>query len=103
MELSEYQTKLKQLDVDYLSAKRKLAIEYALSNAEYKIGDIIISVNDNDIIKIDKITTYQSFYDAPMCVYHGVALKKDLTPKKNGIRNSIYPNRPLTLLLAGNL
>jgi len=96
MEELEYTQKLKKLEEVYLSDKKALHIEFALSNAKFKKGDIIIE-DSKGIILIDKITTYIGF-GLPEPVYHGLLLKKDLTPKKNGEREAIYGNRCVELI-----
>ena len=91
----EYDEKMKQIDADYEKAKKDLYIKYALSHAIYKKGDII--KDHRWTILIDNVTTYKGF-DLPMPAYHGKELKKDLTPKKNGDRQSIYGNREIELV-----
>lgn len=91
----DYQNKTKQIYADYIEAQKKLDIEFGLSHSIYKAGDVI-----NDSIRtilINKITVYKSF-GLPEPVYHGIILKKDLTPMKSGERGSIYGNR-LTKLI----
>jgi hypothetical protein len=87
MEETEYNKRLKKIEADYEASKKALHIEFGLSNPKYKKGDIIKS--SSVTILIDKITVYKAF-GLPEPVYHGVVLKKDLTPNKRGTRDSIY-------------
>ena len=89
MEKEVYLNTLKEIESDYRSKIINLNVEYALSNAKFKVGDTI--KDERWALTIDKITTYKG-YDLPVPVYHGFELKKDLTPKKNGYRVSIYGN-----------
>lgn len=84
----EYNEQLKQLNEEFqaarsrfLAAKRKLGSEYALSNNPYKVGDIVKD-SQNRILRITNISVgYSSLQEKYMCVYTGMVLKKDLTPK----------------------
>lgn len=89
MERETYLQRLKQIEDDAQKAKQALYIEYGLSQAIFKMGDVI---RDNRwAFQIDKITVSKMFGD-PEPVYSGFELKKDLTPKKNMKRVSIYGN-----------
>lgn len=87
MEEAEYNEKLKKIEEDYESSKKSLYIAYAKSKEIFKVGDII--KDSSKTILIDKITAYKG-YTLPEPVYHGKELRKDLMPKKNGDRGSIY-------------
>ncbi len=91
----DYDNRLKQIESDYKKSKDALYIEFGLSQSKYQVGDVI-KCNDRTIL-IDKITVYKSF-KLPEPVYHGIMLKKDLTPKKNGERDSIYGNHSTELI-----
>lgn len=94
----EYKNKLNKIEADYGAALNALYIEYAISNAVYKRGDII---KDGDrVILVDKITTYKGF-NFPEAVYHGLKLKKDLTPTKKMERDSLYSSHGLELVKKG--
>ena len=96
MEPTEYKEKLKQLGEDYEAATKKLKIKFALSNAKFKVGDII--KDERWTILVDKITTSVRFDRLPEPVYHGVELIKNLTPNKKGTRNSIYGHHGVELV-----
>jgi hypothetical protein len=78
----EYREKLKKIESDYEQAKKDLYIEYGLTNAKYKKGDIIKGYSS--IILVDKITVYKNF-DLPAPAYHGIELKTDQTAWKKVI------------------
>ena len=75
-------------------------MEYGLSQATYKKGDIITETYDkSEIIVIDKIGVDVSFGEVRP-VYSGYLLNKDMTRKKNETRGSIYGNTNTKLILA---
>jgi hypothetical protein len=98
MTKEEYNAEMKVIETNYEQLKKNLYIKFALSNAIYKKGDIIR--DHRWTILIDNITTYKGF-ELPMPAYHGKELKKDLTPKKNGDRQSIYGNDNIVLVKLG--
>lgn len=77
--------KLKLVEIQHQSKKQELNLmkEYALSNNPYKVGDVIKS--NGITIKIEA-----GFHSLPACYYIGIPLKKDCTPYKNGIKQSIF-------------
>lgn len=88
MERNEYLAKLKEIEEKCKKEKNAFILEFALSNAKFKVGDII--KDHRWIIKIDKISASMiTFSGVPDTIYYGVELKKDLTPKKSGERQSI--------------
>ena len=84
----EYNEQLKQLDDEfqaaknrYATAKKELAKEYVLSNNPYQVGDVVKDI-DKQIIRITAISVgYSPLQNKYMCVYTGILLNKDLTPK----------------------
>ena len=88
MSEQEYNIQMKHLDNEftaakkrYATAKRELSIKYVLSNNPYQIGDIVKSI-ENQIVRITDINVgYSQIRNKYMCVYTGILLKKDLTPK----------------------
>ncbi len=84
-----YQDNLKAYEVEFEIKKKSLAKDYAFSNNPHQIGDVI--TDNNTTIKIEKIKhTLGNSYELPECVYYGVELKKDGTPKKNGKLQGIW-------------
>ena len=96
MELIEYNEKMKAIEADYDAAKQSLYREYGLSQAIYKIGDII--KDSTWIILIDKITVSLSMDSIPYPVYRGLEYTKSLAPKKNMNRAAIFGNKNTELL-----
>lgn len=84
----EYNEQLKKINDEfqaakkrYANAKRELNTEFALSNNPYKIGDIVTGL-DNSKIRITEISVkYSSLREKYLCVYTGILLNKNLTPK----------------------
>ncbi len=87
MTTDEYKLELKKLHADFELLKKELAIKYAMANNPVEIGDI---VKDHKCkIKVDKIDV-TIINSIPTCMYHGVELKVDNTPKKNNSRDTVY-------------
>lgn len=84
MTTKEFDKEKEQIEVDYKNKKKELYYKYASSNNPYKIGDII--KDHYHIIKIKKIM-YTILYNKPSCVYQGIPLHVDLTPKKKFVKN----------------
>lgn len=95
MEETEYNERLKKIEADYEQAKKKLFVEYGLSQAKYKKGDII--KDHRWTMLIDHISVSKTF-GLPEPVYTGPELKKDFTPKANGSRVSIFGNKGIELI-----
>lgn len=91
MTIEEYESRLKAIKERFEKESQELSKEYAFSNSNYSIGDII---TDNvGSIKIERIQfsvggNFMRKY--PECVFTGVELKKDLTPTKKGEKRKIY-------------
>ena len=64
----------------------KIRQEFAESNAKFAIGDII--GDSLDVIRVERI----GLFDGSI-MYAGPVLKKDLKPKANGERRSIFEER----------
>lgn len=90
MEKQEYINALNDVEIKYRAKKRKLASDFALSSAKFKVGDVI--KDSRWTFKIDTISVYLDFND-PQPIYHGYELKKDLTPRKDKNRVCIYGNK----------
>lgn len=95
MTKQEYDSKLKEIENAYEKQLENLYIQYGLSQAKFKVGDII--KDHRWTLLIDKITVSKSFSE-PKPVYRGLELKKDLTPKKIPNRVSIYGNNEVELV-----
>lgn len=92
-----YRAELEILKEKHKREIRSLDVQYGLSKAIYKKGDII--KEGDKTIKIDRITIDKIFSNSiPHPVYHGLLLKKDLTPTKRMERSSIYPYYSIELI-----
>jgi hypothetical protein len=67
--------------------KKALAREYALANNPVKIGDVVS--DSSTTIKVEEIRVLID-WSKPSCFYIGAELKKDGTPKKGAVKNSVY-------------
>lgn len=90
MTKEEYQSKLKSIEFEFETARHNLYKEFALSNAKFKLGDMIR--DSRFAFVVDRITVSRLF-DFPEPVYHGYELRKDLTPRKYKSRVAIYGNK----------
>ena len=89
MEETEYNERLKKIEADFEQAKKQLYFDYGMSKVIFKKGDII--KDSRWAMLIDRITVSKTF-GLPEPVYSGLELKKDLSPRKDGNRVSIYGN-----------
>lgn len=71
---------LKAIEVEASQKRELLNKVFAIHNNPYKVGDIV--EDSNGKLEIEKIT-YSSSYGnyLPQCVFRGIDLKKDGTPK----------------------
>lgn len=92
---NELKEKLNLLEKNYENAKKELYYQYAMKQVIFSIGDIIS--DKTQTIIIDKITAYKGF-GLPQPVYHGIELTRNLTPRKDKRRGSIYGNSGAELL-----
>jgi hypothetical protein len=76
---------LAQLLADYEQQKKELIKSYCIANNPYKVGDVFTDAYGS--IKIEQVT--YSIHSM-CCVYYGVPLKKDLTPKLSSPHRSAY-------------
>jgi hypothetical protein len=87
MTRQEYDSKLKEMELDFDRRKTQLAKEFALSNNGYKVGDVF--ADHIGRIRIEKISFYFS-YKEPSCVYFGLILNKDGSPNKRGKKREAF-------------
>ena len=94
MTKEELKDKLIIIQREMDAKERAVLKEYALSNALYKVGDII----EDHIgrIKIEGISWSVRYTgNDSIAVYVGTQLKKDLTPFKSGEKRTIYQNKEI--------
>ena len=83
----EFNTEIKKLQKKHIKEIRELYKKYAFSNNPYKIDDVISDHIGS--IKIEEISVC-IINGIPSCVYYGVELKKDGTPKKGQKYRTVY-------------
>ncbi len=98
--LLDYQEQLKKLESEFETKKQELARKFVFDNAQFKVGDILKS--SSSIIKVEKLKC-SIYFNKPEIVYLGPELKKDLTPRKDGSRGSIYGEHDVTRIGTGTL
>jgi len=86
MTLNELDNKIIVLRNQFDNDVRLLKASYCNSNNPYKVGDIF--TDHIGSIIIENIKSY--FSDNPCCVYYGVELKKDGTPRKDGSKRQAW-------------
>lgn len=84
----QYNARKQQIAHHAKLAEQRLVIDYCQAHNPYKIGDVF--TDHIGSIRIDQITYDVSLYRLPCCVYTGVELKKDGTPKASGSRRAAY-------------
>jgi hypothetical protein len=89
MTFAALKLKLNSLEEQYERKKHNLQREYCDANNPYKIGD---NFTDHiGTIKIERIAYYFSSYGyEPSCIYFGIELKKDGTPKASEKRRKAF-------------
>lgn len=95
MNIEEYNTKLKEIGVEYQNKKRELAILFAKSNNPYKAGDVV--TDHIGSVLVETIGVDGGFNSSrPCCTYTGLVLKKDGTPTKKGEKRTVYQSNIIT-------
>lgn len=69
------------------SQKKAVYLEFAESNAKYKIGDIV--GNSYDTIRVETIA-YTIFHGKVSIYYYGPLLTKKGEPRKDGAKLAVY-------------
>lgn len=91
MTKKELKTNLTIIEAEYKASRYSIIRAYISTNNPYKIGDIL-EADVGYLIKVETMKYYLS-EENPQMTYNGVCLKKDLTPMKNGKKDSIYQSR----------
>lgn len=87
MKLTEYRSKLKEIDTEASKKKEKIHIEYAKANNPYRKGDIL--EDHYQIIRVDEIS-FSISNGVCSCIYKGLKLTKSLKPFKSGEVSIVY-------------
>jgi len=94
MTKEEMDSKLSQLEQEYSLNRKQIIKDFCDYNNPYKIGDIF--TDHIGSIKIERIKySFSNLRDKPCCVYHGIELKKDLTPKKLVIKRDAWQSNEI--------
>jgi hypothetical protein len=89
MKIEELKSKIAKLESKMVEDKNKLLRNFIDVNNPYKIGDII--TDHIGSIKFDELRySWGGFSSKPTAVYHGLEIRKDGVPKKNGNRRGVY-------------
>lgn len=91
MEYTDFKIKLQAIKDEAKKKEQDLYVEYALSNNNFKVGDIV--TDHIGSIKIEKIKVHVNGFIGnykPECKYIGIELKKDLTPTKIKKERVVY-------------
>lgn len=87
--LENYQKEVKKIEDEKELKIRELMREFAIANNPYKKGDIITDHIGSIIMESFKI--YRPSYNSlPSCVYYGIELKKDGTPRVRQEKRPLY-------------
>lgn len=79
--------KIAQIERVALLQKKAVYREFALSNAKYKIGDIVGDATD--IIRVESIS-YSEYCGDISIYYYGPLLTKKGAPRKDGAKRAIF-------------
>ena len=85
--LKDLQKSIEQIDKNAQKIKNKMMYDYAISNAEFSVGDILQGNTFTilvDSIKWGSTRGYTSREINPYAVYYGKILTKKLLPRKDG-------------------
>lgn len=81
--------KITQLELEFENNRNKVVKEFCDANNPYKVGDVF--TDHIGSILIDKIQYWVIFgNEGPCCVYSGLELKKDGTPRKDKSRRQCW-------------
>jgi hypothetical protein len=94
MTKEQLRTELDIIHSDYAENVERVKITYCKANNPYKIGDIF--TDHIGSIKIEKIIFDLSSNEL-CCVYFGVELKKDLTPRKDNSKRNAWQSNDINL------
>lgn len=95
MSEQEYNERLSKIELAFEAEKKKLYWDYGISQAKFKVGDII--KDHRWIIKIERITV-SKWFDFPRPVYVGIELTKKLEPRKIKSVQHIHGNKGVELI-----
>lgn len=89
MTKEEYKEKTEQLYKEYKSNQRELDVEFALSNNEVKIGDVVSDSLSTIIVEDIRVDSAWSGH-LPMVYFYGTRITKKFVPFKSGEKATVY-------------
>lgn len=95
MTLEEYKKKITAIDDAAKKEKYDVSYEYAMSNNNVRVGDIICDGVKK--IKVEEIKLGISFSSTPQCFYLGDCITKKGKPYKDGRRGLVRQSRLKTI------
>ncbi|NCB47508.1 hypothetical protein EOM81_10890 [bacterium] len=87
MDIQDLKNSLQNIENRYKIEKIRTIKTYCDANNPYKVGDTFTDYNCT--IRIENIRYYCSETN-PCCIYEGVILRKDGTPRKDGKKESCF-------------
>ena len=87
--MTNEEMKQKIAHIERVASLQKKAVyrEFVLSNAKYKIGDIVGDATD--IIRVESIS-YSLYRDDISIYYYGPSLTKKGEPRKDGTKRAVF-------------
>ena len=92
MNREELNQRLDELEIQFQENRTKEIMLYCLENNNYKVGDKF--TDHIGSIIIEKINYSTSSF---CCVYYGIELKKDGTPRKDGSKRQVWQSNEIKL------
>ncbi len=87
--IDNYRIGLEQIEREALEKRNALSIAFAKANNPHKKGDII--ADSTGSIIIEEIKVQRGYNNVlPTCIYYGIELKKDGTPRVRQERRAVY-------------
>ena len=107
MELAELKTRLRTIEDDFDKLQKELQVQkdkrraevlndWAVSNARFKVGDII-GFTSGTTIRVESFSgNFSKYEQKPYVTYYGPVLTKTLQPRKDESYATVYDDgRPL--------
>jgi hypothetical protein len=79
--LEKFKSGIEDIETYAELKKSQLIAQFALANNPYKIGDIVTDHIGSLLIEKIKVRNQYNYNKLPDCLYFGIELKKDGTPK----------------------
>lgn len=86
MTLEELRSKENEIKDEFANKVSELRRQYCNENNSYKVGDIFTDHIGSIVIE----SINYRLFENPCCIYYGVELKKDGTPRKDGSKRQAW-------------